>query len=52
MNTAVLFSSAKDEWQTPPAIFEALDAEFGFTVDCAASTVNHHCDRWYGPGGV
>lgn len=28
------------EWGTPPAIYEALDLEFGFTLDAAASGSN------------
>lgn len=29
----VLFSSASDRWATPPDVYAALDAEFGFTLD-------------------
>jgi hypothetical protein len=29
----VLFSSAKEKWATPPDVYAALDAEFGFTLD-------------------
>jgi phage N-6-adenine-methyltransferase len=46
MNTAVLFSSAKDDWQTPPELFAQLDAEFHFDVDVAASAENAQCDDW------
>lgn len=48
MNTAVLFSSAKDEWATPRDFFEVLDREFRFTVDAAASPENTQCRKWYG----
>lgn len=40
MNTAVMFSSAKDEWETPRAFFLELDVEFGFEMDVAATTDN------------
>ncbi len=50
MNTALHFSSAKDDWQTPPELFAALDAEFGFTVDVAANSTNAKCAAFYGPG--
>jgi phage N-6-adenine-methyltransferase len=43
-----LFSSASVEWGTPQYIFDALDKEFGFTVDAAASPGNAKCARWYG----
>jgi phage N-6-adenine-methyltransferase len=40
MNTTVMFSSATDEWETPQEVFDALNAEFGFAVDLAASPDN------------
>lgn len=48
MNRAVMFSRASDEWATPQAFWEALDAEFAFDVDAAASIINHKCPVWYG----
>jgi phage N-6-adenine-methyltransferase len=47
MNTAVLFSSNTDNWETPPGLFKALDAEFRFTLDVAADTHNTKCARFY-----
>lgn len=35
------------EWETPQAVFDKLDAEFGFTLDAAASEENHKCARYY-----
>ena len=49
MNNALMFSSATDEWETPQAFFDALDAEFHFTLDVAASAVNRKCYLYYGP---
>lgn len=43
---------ASDLWRTPLALFQALDAEFGFDIDLAADTSNHLCPRWLGPGGL
>ena len=43
---------ASDLWRTPPRLFEALDAEFGFDIDLAANAENHLCPRWLGPGGL
>ena len=37
MNNKVMFSSAKDDWETPQALFDELDREFHFTLDAAAS---------------
>ena len=33
MNTDVMFSSKTDLWETPQEFFDALDAEFHFTLD-------------------
>ena len=52
MNTKTLFSSAKDDWQTPPELFAVLDAEFHFTLDAAANLENRQCDFFYGPGSA
>lgn len=35
------------EWGTPQALFDELDAEFGFTLDAAASLHNHKCDNYF-----
>lgn len=48
LNNAVMFSKASDEWRTPQALFEALDAEFGFDVDAAATAENTWKDRYFG----
>lgn len=48
MRTAVMFSKASDEWETPQDTFDALHAEFQFDLDAAASAENHKCGVWYG----
>ena len=44
---APLMSSKSDEWRTPLSVFEALHAEFGFTVDAAATPTNTLLDRYW-----
>lgn len=34
----VLFSRQSDTWETPAALFDVLDAEFGFELDAAATS--------------
>lgn len=36
----VHFSSRSDEWPTPQGLFDALDAEFGFTLDPCSTHAN------------
>jgi phage N-6-adenine-methyltransferase len=49
MNKAVLFSSAKDDWETPQDFFDELDERFVFGLDVAASRTNTKCSRYLGP---
>ena len=44
----VVFSTGKDDWMTPPEIFDPLHTEFHFTLDVAASEPNL-LPRWLGP---
>ncbi len=46
-NRAALYSSAIDDWPTPPAFVAALHAEFGFVLDVCASTANHKAPAYY-----
>jgi phage N-6-adenine-methyltransferase len=41
------FSSASDDWQTPPAVFASLNAEFDFSIDVCASDANHKCAAYF-----
>lgn len=43
----VVFSSDSDEWTTPRAMFATLDAEFGFTLDAAATDDNALCAAYF-----
>jgi phage N-6-adenine-methyltransferase len=43
----VHFMSETDEWATPQFLFDALNAEFGFTLDPCATAENAKCKRFY-----
>ena len=47
MNTDVMFSSKTDCWATPQDFFDALDAEFHFTLDPCADEFNHKCRKYF-----
>lgn len=47
MNTGVMFSSAKDDWETPQDFFDKLNLEFGFTLDPCADENNHKCTKYF-----
>lgn len=47
MNSDLMFSSGKDDWETPQDFFDKLNAEFCFTLDPAANNQNHKCSRYY-----
>ena len=44
---SVMFSHTKEEWETPQDLFDALNSEFHFTIDVAASPENAKCARYY-----
>lgn len=43
LNTAVMFSSVTDLWETPAWLFDKLNKEFNFELDVAADQSNHKC---------
>lgn len=47
MNMAVHFSSETPEWPTPQVFFDALDAEFHFTLDPCCTEENRKCPRYF-----
>ena len=49
-NLTPLFSSLTDEWPTPQRLFDALHAEFGFTLDPCATQANAKCERFFTRG--
>lgn len=46
---AVHYSSATDEWATPQALFDVLNAEFRFTLDVCALDQSAKCNRYFTP---
>lgn len=42
-----LFSSMHLDWSTPRAFYQALDAEFGFSLDACANKGNAKCATFY-----
>lgn len=48
MNKA-LFSSKSMNWRTPDDLFDALNREFNFVLDAAATDENAKCKRYYTP---
>lgn len=42
-----LFSSAKEDWETPQAFFDELNAKFAFTLDPCATRQNAKCTHFY-----
>lgn len=49
MNSGVFYSSKTDMWATPQDFFDALDAEFHFTLDACAVKENAKCEAYYTP---
>ncbi len=43
MDTEIHFSSRTNEWATPQWLFDALNAEFGFTLDPGSTHENAKC---------
>lgn len=48
MNEA-LFSSSRDDWETPPEFFAALNEEFRFTLDVCALPETAKCAAYFTP---
>ena len=48
MNEA-LFSSSRDDWETPPDFFAALNEEFHFTLDVCALPETAKCADYFTP---
>lgn len=42
-----IFSSKKDDWETPQYYFDSLNKRFQFTVDAASSESNHKLPRYW-----
>lgn len=42
-----LFSTGKNDWETPQWLFDELNDEFHFTLDPCASHENAKCNKYY-----
>ncbi len=47
MINKALYSSNSDEWDTPQDLYDALDAEFNFTLDPCADEENHKTPNYF-----
>lgn len=47
MISKALFTSDSEEWATPQALFDELNAEFNFTLDPCATEENHKCEKFF-----
>jgi phage N-6-adenine-methyltransferase len=47
VNTEVMFSSKKDDWETPQWLFDELNKEFDFDLDVCATRENKKCRNFY-----
>lgn len=43
-----LFTSNKDNWETPNDLFDKLNEEFNFDIDLCATEINTKCNRFIG----
>ena len=47
MNTEVMFSSNRDDWETPQKLFDQLNNIFHFTLDPCTNGFNSKCDYYF-----
>jgi phage N-6-adenine-methyltransferase len=47
MNNDLMFSTGNDVWSTPQHVFDALNAEFNFTLDPCSDGFNAKCPKFY-----
>ncbi len=47
MNNELMFSQETDIWDTPQWLFDALNKEFGFTLDPCTDGTNSKCKKFY-----
>ena len=45
----VAYSSKRHDWETPQALFDAINAEFNFTLDACALPHNAKCEQFFTP---
>ena len=42
-----MFSTGKDDWETPQQFFDKLNDEFHFTLDACATPKTAKCQKFY-----
>lgn len=47
-----MFSSNRDDWETPQELWDELDREFHFELDAAANEQNHKLANYYSEGAL
>ena len=47
MNTNLMFSSKRQDWETPKEFFNKLNEEFNFTLDPCCSLETAKCKKFY-----
>lgn len=47
MINKVMYSSEKDDWETPQELFDYYNFQYDFTLDVAASAQNHKCKDYF-----
>jgi len=47
MINKALFTSNKEDWETPQDLFDELNKEFGFIIDVCASEENKKCKHYF-----
>lgn len=46
---AVMYSSQRDDWETPKWLFDQLDAQYHFELDVCAQSHDTKCKRFFSP---
>ena len=49
MNSTLMFSSKKQDWETPSKFFDEINSKYHFSFDLAANIQNAKCQRFYTP---
>ena len=49
INTELMFSTGKDDWETPQDFFNKLNEEFHFTLDPCSTLDSAKCPKYYTP---
>ena len=44
---SVMYSSKKDDWETPQDLFDALNKKYNFDLDPAATVENAKCKEFF-----